>query len=260
MKQQKKKTVLCLLAGLVLCGATLHSLAAGEPAVALEGREVQPLSNQTTPEDTDIAKETLEQNAVQATSTSTVEMSEKKETEKIPVSSTSSPTAEEAIPALEESAVEPGTAAAELHDPSVSEIETLTEQEESPPEVVSYITTLDIPQDEHDAYLIERWLVDGKYPRNQFGESYGPQSLAKYAGEEPDLIPVRATNGEWGYACAEDFNGPEINTLEEAAAYMENLPDSWAIPVYDLEGNIIGKFVFESETLSDNEIQEALDR
>ena len=259
MKQQKKKTVLCLLAGLVLCGVFL-SLTAGEPAVALEGREVQPLSNQTTPEDTDIAKETLEQSTVQSTSTSTVEMSEKKETEKIPISNTSSPTEEESIPAPEESAVDTGTVAAEQHDPSVSEIKTLTEQEESPPEVVSYITTLDIPQDEHDAYLIERWLVDGKYPRNQFGESYGPQSLAKYAGEEPDLIPVRATNGEWGYACAEDFNGPEINTLEEAAAYMENLPDSRAIPVYDLEGNVIGEFVFESGTLSDDEIREALDR
>ena len=259
MKQQKKKTVLCLLAGLALCGVFL-SLTAGEPATALEGSEVQPLSNQTTPEDTDIAKETLEQNAVQSTSTSTVEVSEKKEMEKIPVSNTCSPTEEEAIPAPEESTVEPGTAAAEQHDPSVSEIETLTEQEESPPEVVGYITTVDIPQDEHDAYLIERWLVDGKYPRNQFGESYGPQSLAKYAGEEPDLIPVRATNGEWGYACAEDFNGPEINTLEEAAAYMENLPDSWAIPVYDWEGNIIGAFVFESGTLSDDEIREALDQ
>lgn len=259
MKQQKKKAVLYLLAGLVICGAVLYPLAAREPA-ALEGSAVQHLSGQTMPEDTDIAKETPEQNAVQSTSTSTVEVSEKKEMEKIPVSNTCSPTEEEAIPAPEESTVEPGTAAAEQHDPSVSEIETLTEQEESPPEVVGYITTLDIPQDEHDAYLIERWLVDGKYPRNQFGESYGPQSLAKYAGEEPDLIPLRATNGEWGYACAEDFNGPEINTLEEAAAYMENLPDSWAIPVYDWEGNIIGEFVFESGTLSDDEIQEALDQ
>ena len=47
MKQQKKKTVLCLLAGLALCGVFL-SLTAGEPATALEGSEVQPLSNQTT--------------------------------------------------------------------------------------------------------------------------------------------------------------------------------------------------------------------
>ena len=41
---------------------------------------------------------------------------------------------------------------------------------------------------------------------------------------------------------------------------MENLPDSRAIPVYDLEGNVIGEFVFESGTLSDDEIREALDR
>ena len=260
MKQQKKKAVLYLLAGLVICGAVLYPLAAGEPAAALEGSVVQPLSGQTTPEVTDIAEETPERSAAQSPSTSTADVPEKKEAEKIPVSDTSSPTEEEAIPAPVEPETEPDAVPTEQSEASALEREAPAEQEDSPPEVVGYITTVDITQDEHDAYLIERWLVDGKYPRNQFGESYGPQSLAKYAGEEPDLIPVRATNGEWGYARAEDFNGPEIHTLEDAAAYMENLPDSWAIPVYDLEGNVIGEFVFESGTLSDDEIREALDR
>ena len=54
--------------------------------------------------------------------------------------------------------------------------------------------------------------------------------------------------------------GPEINTLEDAATYMENRPASWAIPSYDLEGNIIGEFVFESGTLSNDEIRETQER
>ena len=99
MKQQKKKAVLYLLAGLVICGAVLYPLAAGEPAAALEGSVVQPLSGQTTPEVTDIAEETPERSAAQSPSTSTADVPEKKEAEKIPVSDTSSPTEEEAIPA-----------------------------------------------------------------------------------------------------------------------------------------------------------------
>ena len=259
MKQQKKKAVLYLLAGLVICGAVLYPLAAREPA-ALEGSAVQHLSGQTMPEDTDIAKETPEQSAAQPPSTLPTAEPEENEEEKTPVADIPSSSEEEAISAPAETETEPDTVPAEQSDAPDLEREAPAEQEDGPPEGIGCITTVEIPLDTQDAYLIERWLVDGKYPRNQFGESYGPQSLAKYAGEEPDLIPVRATNGEWGYARAEDFNGPEIHTLEDAAAYMENLPDSWAIPVYDLEGNVIGEFVFESGTLSDDEIREALDR
>ena len=259
MKQQKKKAVLYLLAGLVICGTVLYPLAAREPA-ALEGSAVQPLSGQTAPEVTDIAKETPEQSAAQSPSTLPMAEPEENEEEEAPAADMPASVEEKAISAPAEPETEPDTMPAEESDASALEREPPAVQEDSPPQVVGYITTVEIPQDTQDAYLIERWLVDGKYPRNQFGESYGPQSLAKYTGEEPDLIPVRATNGEWGYARAEDFNGPEIHTLEDAAAYMENLPDSWAIPVYDLEGNVIGEFVFESGTLSDDEIREALDR
>ena len=172
MKQQKKKAVLYLLAGLVICGAVLYPLAAGEPAAALEGSVVQPLSGQTTPEVTDIAEETPERSAAQSPSTSTADVPEKKEAEKIPVSDTSSPTEEEAIPAPVEPETEPDAVPTEQSEASALEREAPAEQEDSPPEVVGYITSVDITQDEHDAYLIERWLVDGKYPRNQFGESY----------------------------------------------------------------------------------------
>ena len=259
MKQQKKKAVLYLLAGLVICGAVLYPLAAGEPA-ALEGSAVQPLSGQTAPEETDIAKKTPKRSVAQSPSNLPTAEPEENEEEEAPAADMPSSVEEKAISAPAEPETEPDTMPAEQSDASALEREPPAVQEDSPPEVIGCITTVEIPQDTQDAYLIERWLVDGKYPRNQFGESYGPQSLAKYAGEEPDLIPVRSTNGEWGYARAEDFNGPEIHTLEDAAAYMENLPDSWAIPVYDLEGNVIGKFVFESGTLSDDEIREALDR
>lgn len=85
-------------------------------------------------------------------------------------------------------------------------------------------------------------LVDGDYPRNSKGETYGPDGLSAIVGYEPDLISVIATNNKKGYVRAEDLNGQEIHTPEEAGEYMRNCPRSYDIPVYDLEGQVIGAF------------------
>ena len=39
----------------------------------------------------------------------------------------------------------------------------------------------------------------------------------------------------------EDMNGPTINDPRGAMNYMGILPNSWVVPLYDLDGNVIGE-------------------
>jgi len=81
--------------------------------------------------------------------------------------------------------------------------------------------------------LANKWLVDGKYPVNEKGETYGPDFLSEITGNLPDLMPAVATNGAEGYIRYDDMYG----FLRE-----ENGVQPEIIPVYDLEGNQIGEF------------------
>lgn len=79
-------------------------------------------------------------------------------------------------------------------------------------------------------------LVDGEYPKNSKGESYGPDSLAQYVGYYPDLMSVTTINGKTGYV---GFNVPRedhFRGLSEDECSREVL-----IPVCDSEGNKIGE-------------------
>ena len=75
----------------------------------------------------------------------------------------------------------------------------------------------------------ERSLVNGKYPTNAAGKTYGPIGLID--GVKPDLIAVRATNGKSGYVLSEDRD--------------KCMNSGGTCTVYDLEGNIIGEFAIE---------------
>ena len=89
-------------------------------------------------------------------------------------------------------------------------------------------------------------LVNGEYPVNSRGETYGSETLAGIVGHGPDLIAAVGTEGESGYIRAADLNRPEINTPEEAMAYMETIlagPSEKLIPLYDSEGVQIGQFL-----------------
>lgn len=120
-------------------------------------------------------------------------------------------------------------------------------------------TSETIPDALYQSGLARMHLNGGRYPVTNSGKTYGPLLSDEYTGgEEPDLIRVRATNGEWGYALSDDFNGPEIITLEDAAAYMANCPESWTIPVYDLDGRVVGEFEFKSGTIPTSEVQRVL--
>ena len=84
--------------------------------------------------------------------------------------------------------------------------------------------------------LAEKWLVDGDYPKNDKGETYGPEILFDIVGHLPDLISTTATNGKDGY-----LRNSELEAL--LSSFDEQRSNK--LPVYDLEGNVIGEFTFE---------------
>lgn len=84
--------------------------------------------------------------------------------------------------------------------------------------------------------LAEKWLVDGDYPKNDKGETYGPEILFDVVGHMPDLISTTATNGRDGY-----LRNSELEAL--LSSFDEQRSNK--LPVYDLEGNVIGEFTFE---------------
>jgi hypothetical protein len=62
----------------------------------------------------------------------------------------------------------------------------------------------------------------------------GPEVPFELLGYQPDLISAAATNGKEGYVRREDF------MLEPSEIETNGKP--FMIPVYDLEGNVIGEF------------------
>lgn len=83
--------------------------------------------------------------------------------------------------------------------------------------------------------IAELWLVDGDYPKNEKGETYGPEILSEILGYMPDLIAAAATNGQDGYV-----RNTDLNELFSSSETQKS-----SIPVYDLSGNVIGEFAFE---------------
>ena len=79
-------------------------------------------------------------------------------------------------------------------------------------------------------------LVDGVFPTNSLGESYGSSGPTAYVGYEPDLEAAIGTNGEEGYICDEDRQSVP-HDLPAAEC-----PHEFMIPLYDSEHNVIGEF------------------
>lgn len=103
------------------------------------------------------------------------------------------------------------------------------------------------------AKLIAEGLVNGDYPKNASGQTYGSAALASIVGHDPDLIAVRGVNNVRGYVKNEDLN-PEINTAADYQKYLEELDSNdWKIPLYNQDGSVIGKFeVSKSEDVVPN--------
>lgn len=109
--------------------------------------------------------------------------------------------------------------------------------------------TIVISADVVEKRLREKYLVDGQYPTTDEGLTYGPFGLID--GVHPDLVGVIATNGNSGYAKYEEWDPygallSNPNTTPEKLAYAKAHLDDYSdtvIPVYDLEGNVIGEFI-----------------
>lgn len=104
-----------------------------------------------------------------------------------------------------------------------------------------------------DMAVLTATLVDGTYPVNTNGETYGSLLLTDITGSDPDLIAAIGVDGTKGYIRDSDIN-PKIHTPEEAAAYMETLEWSRLVPLYDVEGNVIGSFLVEAEEVTEEEL------
>lgn len=112
--------------------------------------------------------------------------------------------------------------------------------------------------------LAEKWLVDGDYPRNSKGETYGPESLDEIVGHKPDLTSAVATNGEHGYLRQSEVEAYRaacslpIDT--EALIALSPNGEPHTLPVYDSEGNVIGEYKFENgDSPSAEELQHTID-
>lgn len=90
-------------------------------------------------------------------------------------------------------------------------------------------------------------LVDGDFPRNSRGETYGNNFSASYLGYEPDLLAaVSQEDGTEGYIAEEDMR-LGLNSQEEINAFnnwqKEKKVGNVIIPLYNSEHEEIGTFM-----------------
>lgn len=101
-------------------------------------------------------------------------------------------------------------------------------------------------EDDFRRQMEEEHLVDGAYPRNSRGETYGSDYFASDLGS-PDLIAAVNNEDTYGYISKAEDLLPHISNPDEAAAYMNwrdenNITGHW-LPLYDKEHNVIGNFL-----------------
>ena len=90
--------------------------------------------------------------------------------------------------------------------------------------------------------LIEKHLVNGDWPRNSAGQTYGSQQLVGNVGYYPDLLAETTMDGTPGYVRYEDSfpcGNPEVNVVTYQL-WLESQPYVKALPVYDLENHVVG--------------------
>ena len=94
------------------------------------------------------------------------------------------------------------------------------------------------------------------YPVNQNGETYGSYLDRHTVGYAPDLISARGENGVRGYIRLEDF-APEMKSLAEVQVWQASVDADNMIPLYDLNGNVIGEYALGT-TQEQEEIDPAI--
>ena len=98
-------------------------------------------------------------------------------------------------------------------------------------------------------------LINGNFPKNARGETYGTALMAYVVGEMPDLQAAIGTDGQEGYVRTSDLSHPKFETPQEALEWQRNQPDSYYIPLYDFQGNEIGSFLRERNNLTIAEME-----
>ena len=78
-------------------------------------------------------------------------------------------------------------------------------------------------------------LVDGNYPVNANGQTYGPEILRELVGYTPDLILAVNQDGVAGYVQGR-------KEVPISAEEMAVLSAATSEPLYDQNGNVIGTF------------------
>ncbi len=81
--------------------------------------------------------------------------------------------------------------------------------------------------------LAEKTLINGAYPTNADGETYGHPKLRKMVGYMPDLIQASNEDGLRGYV---------RHTDEPIMKMSDNGEKKYVCPLYDQNGGIIGEF------------------
>ena len=119
---------------------------------------------------------------------------------------------------------------------------------------------------EIDKKAMEWSLVDGDYPKNSQGESYGSMLLAEFVGYMPDLQHMAAYPPEGrpeGYIREAELQkgGEALQGLSK-----EECPHWHSIPLYNSEGNVIGEYKvgceghYDTEGLTPEEAREVIMR
>lgn len=80
------------------------------------------------------------------------------------------------------------------------------------------------------------------YGVNANNETYGSGLLSETLGIEPDLIAAVGRDGTEGYVRSEDIS-PTPSNPKEAVAMAELAKTDRCIPLYNLDGEVIGEFV-----------------
>lgn len=88
--------------------------------------------------------------------------------------------------------------------------------------------------------LADDVLVDGNYPVNAKGQTYGPSILRDLLGYSPDLTPAVNDDGLAGYVRC-------VKELPISAEEMAILNAATSEPLYDRDGNVIGTLGWYSE-------------
>ncbi len=95
--------------------------------------------------------------------------------------------------------------------------------------------------------LADQQLVNGDYPRNSKGETYGSDSLLSgFVGCAPDLIAAVGEDNVEGYIRERDEPGYELQKARDIEGYMalrKANPGPQPIPLYNSEGTVIGTFM-----------------